>query len=80
MVFASIIWMFYRIGFRAVSVEKNWREKIHLIAGISAISGFMVQSLTDYTFYNYRVMLLFWAVLGLTAALAHMCMHREEEK
>ncbi len=80
MVFASIIWMFYRLGFRAVSVEKNWREKIHLIAGISAISGFMVQSLTDYTFYNYRVMLLFWAVLGLTAALAHMCMHREEGK
>lgn len=25
----------------------------------------MVQSMTDYTFYNYRVMLLFWAVLAL---------------
>ena len=30
----------------------------------------MVQSMTDYTFYNYRVTLLFWAVLGLGAAFA----------
>jgi hypothetical protein len=29
-----------------------------------------VQSATDYSFYNYRVTLVFWAVVGIGAALA----------
>ena len=34
-------------------------------AGIAAIAGFAIQSMFDYTFYNYRVMLLFWGFLGI---------------
>jgi len=40
-------------------------SKILQIASISAIVGFLVQSATDHSFYNYRVTLIFWAVLGL---------------
>ena len=28
-------------------------------------TGFLVQAMTDYSFYNYRVMFLFWAYLAL---------------
>ncbi len=80
LVFAAMIWMFYRIGFQGVSVEKRFGKKLHLIAGISAISGFLVQSLSDYTFYNYRVMLAFWAVLGLTMVFGRRCMRSRTHK
>ena len=41
-----------------------------LLGFISSVAGFMVQSLTDYTFYNYRVMIFFWIIvfLGIKAA------------
>ena len=30
----------------------------------------MVQSMADYSFYNYRVMYLFWVFIGLSALFA----------
>lgn len=64
-VFCLIIFSFYRTCFTALRGEKDFETRVFIITGISAVSGFMVQSMTDYTFYNYRVMLLFWAVLAL---------------
>ena len=32
--------------------------------------GFMVQAMTDYSFYNYRVMFLFWCYVALGMAAA----------
>ena len=43
--------------------DKN--SKIFQMAAISSIFGFLVQGFTDYSFYNYRVTFVFWAVLGL---------------
>lgn len=43
--------------------------RVFSIAGIAACSGFLLQSFTDYTFYNYRVMLLFFALAGLCLLL-----------
>ncbi len=63
--FCLIIFSFYRTCFTALRGEKDFETRVFIITGISAISGFMVQSMTDYTFYNYRVMLLFWATLAL---------------
>ena len=40
----------------------------------SAMAAYLVEGLFDYVFYNYRVMCLFWAVLGIGAAL-----HNSEE-
>ena len=52
------------------------------MAGISAFSGFLLQSFTDYSFYNYRVMLLFFGLAGLCLLLRHMdaLPEREERK
>ena len=65
LMFCLVVFSFFRTSFTALRGEKDWESRVFIITGISAIAGFMVQSMTDYTFYNYRVMLLFWAVLGL---------------
>jgi O-antigen ligase len=63
--FCLILFSFYRTCFTALRGEKDFETRVFIITGISAISGFLVQSMTDYTFYNYRVMLLFWSILAL---------------
>lgn len=68
--FIAIIFTYIRSLGRAVSKEAGRTSKILQIASISAISGFLVQSFTDYSFYNYRVTLVFWAVLGIGALTA----------
>ncbi|MBR6258910.1 MAG: O-antigen ligase family protein [Oscillospiraceae bacterium] len=43
------------------------RSRLLLIASFSSVLGFLVQSMTDNSFYNYRVQLIFWAFLTLGA-------------
>ena len=45
----------------------NREQRCLMAASIASLSGFLVQSLFDHTFYNYRVMLLFWGIAALTA-------------
>lgn len=39
------------------------------LAGFCGIMGVLLQGLTDYIWYNYRVFLLFWLIIGLTVAI-----------
>ena len=48
-------------------------------AALAALAAFAVQSATDYSFYNYRVTLMFWVVVGLAAAMG-LCWGREEAR
>lgn len=77
-VFFAVIFVFCRCICGALSQSRSWRSRCYLSAAIAAVGGFMVQSMTDYTFYNYRVALLFWVVLGLGAGFARLV--REEER
>lgn len=56
--------------------RKTGADRVRLIAVLSGLTGFCVQSFTDHSFYNYRVMLIFWAVIGLGALL---CQDRRED-
>ena len=49
--------------------SENKEERLQLAALMSGALGFLIQSATDYSFYNYRVMLLFWVTVGLAAAI-----------
>lgn len=60
-VFAGIIYNFYKETI--ISYLKN--KSYLTMASIAAITGFLVQSATDYTWYNYRVVLIFWMVLAI---------------
>jgi O-antigen ligase len=69
-VFVFIIFAYFRNLCAAISKETEKSSKILQIAAVSAVLGFLVQGMTDYSFYNYRVMLTFWTVLGLGALCA----------
>lgn len=76
-VFLILLVAFYRMMFTAIRREGDRTMKIFQIAGTSAVTGFLVQSMTDYTFYNYRVLLLFWAMLGLCVVFTRLGREKE---
>lgn len=47
------------------TVLKNKRYALGLISGIFA---FLLMGITDHVFYNYRIFLLFWLIVGLSSA------------
>ena len=53
--------------------SKNGKRSIHGILALaigSGVSGFLLQSMFDYTFYNYRMMAMFFMILA-TGVLLH---------
>ena len=64
-VFILLIFVFGRMMCRALSREKDHTSRMLQLATLSGICGFLVQAMTDYSFYNYRVMFLFWGFLAL---------------
>ncbi|MDR2615698.1 MAG: O-antigen ligase family protein, partial [Oscillospiraceae bacterium] len=44
--------------------------RLYSIAALASAAGFITQGMTDYSFYNYRVTLVFWATIGLGMALS----------
>ena len=66
-VFIAVIYQFFKLLFRAYIDTDDKETKIYTIAFMASISGFLVQSLFDYTFYNYRVMIFFWIYIALGA-------------
>ena len=63
--FLWIIYSFYKETTISLLKKKNI-----LLASIgSGITGFLLESMFDYTWYNYRVLLIFWMYLALGIAL-----------
>ena len=70
LIFVALIFMFFKTTCSAVSRATDKTVRLRLIAVISGILGFLVQSMTDFTFYNYRVALIFWAFIALGMILS----------
>ena len=68
--FLAVMFLFFKRTCSALAQKPSRKTRIYLIAVISGVFGFLVQSLFDYTFYNYRVMLVFWAVVALGLVFA----------
>ena len=60
-IFAGVMYNFYKETI--ISVFKN--KNVVTMGFISGVSGFMIESLFDHTWYNYRVVLIFWIVIAL---------------
>jgi hypothetical protein len=69
-IFILILFWYFRSLCHAMGKEKDFAGRILQIAFISGMVGFMVQAMTDYSFYNYRVMLIFWVYLAVGALVA----------
>ena len=68
-VFVLALFWYFRSLCAGLAKEKDFTGKMLHIAFISGMVGFMVQAMTDYSFYNYRVMLIFWVYLALGMAV-----------
>ncbi len=69
-IFLVILFVFFKMMCGSLSREKDKVSRIYQISTISAMCGFLVQSMTDYSFYNYRVMLMFWVFVAMSAAIS----------
>ncbi len=69
-VFLILLFVYFRMMCVSLSREKDWTSRLHQAAFIGGAAGFLVQAMTDYSFYNYRVLFLFWAFLSLGALCA----------
>ncbi len=58
------------------TMPRDNRDRIWLITFGSILFGFLAQSIFDYTWYNYRVYMLFWIVLAL-GLTTHKILKRE---
>lgn len=68
--FLAMLFMLFRITASSLKNSTDKVKRIRLIAVISGLLGFLAQGMTDYSFYNYRVTLVFWVFVALGAILA----------
>lgn len=71
--FLAVLFVLFRQSCTCLSKYKKSGCRLYLIAILSGLTGFLAQSMTDYSFYNYRVTLFFWALVGLGAAWIRLC-------
>ncbi len=58
--------------FAGIKKVKDKAIKVYLIAFVSGIFGFTVQSLFDNTWYNNRIVLIFWIFVALAVATKNL--------
>jgi putative inorganic carbon (HCO3(-)) transporter len=71
--FLCVVFSFYRrtlTAFSKAGRDSDKTGRYYLAAAVSAVSGFLLQGLTDFSFYNARVTLSFWAVIALGMILS----------
>lgn len=64
-IFIAILFCYMRNGISTIRKTTNLKNKFFMSVFISALLGFIVQSIFDYTWYNYRVFMIFWIFLAL---------------
>ena len=80
-VFLTLMILFARCAFTTIRhisgspTEENssltpYQHKMAIAGPLCGIFAVLIQGLTDYSWYNYRVYLMFWLVAGLIPALA----------
>lgn len=52
--------------FKTVIISMKVKKDILLGGLMTGMIGFLIQSMTDHTWYNYRVVLVFWIIIALT--------------
>ena len=73
-VFVILLFVYFRMMCAALHQEKDWTSRLLQIAFTAGVCGFMVQAMTDFSFYNYRVLFAFWTYLAMGA----LCARRSE--
>ncbi len=70
--FLLIVFAFCRHLCATLAARPPMALRLYLIAAIAGVGGFLAQGMTDYSFYNHRVALSYWVVIGLGIAWANL--------
>lgn len=68
--FLVFLFFFTQCSLSFCRTAYNMSNRLICLSMFAGVLAFLVQGLTDYVWYNYRVFLLFWMFIGL--ALAHI--------
>ena len=63
--FLTMVGVMYNY-FKEVIISMKKKKNIVLAGLMSGMLGFLLQSMTDHTWYNYRVFLMFWIIIGIS--------------
>jgi len=72
LVFIGMLACFFRAHANFLRRVKEFRLRVMSAAMVAAVTGFLIQGVFDYAFYNYRVMLAFFLFLGISIAFTRI--------
>ncbi|MBQ9313866.1 MAG: O-antigen ligase family protein [Clostridia bacterium] len=75
--FAVMIGVMYNY-FKMAIISMKAKKDIILGGLMTGMMGFLLQSMTDHTWYNYRVVLIFWVIVGLTVTASKINLKEKE--
>lgn len=78
-VFLIMIFSYIRNGVSVTHRTEDVPSKIMFATFVSAMVSFMIQSVFDYTWYNYRIFMVFWIFVGLGNAVFEIFSKKQEE-
>ena len=78
--FIAIIVSYGRTVLSAMYTEKDRRSRYLQAASVASVAGFLIQGMTDNSFYNYRVLMLFWVILTVGVLAARRSSLPEEDR
>mgnify|MGYP002575011307 FL=1 len=79
LLFLAIVFLAAKICFHTLNKHKMDQMR-WIVAGLACgLVAVLVQGLTDYIWYNYRVFLVFWLLLGLLAAAGRLSEQRAKQ-
>lgn len=79
LLYLIVLWTVYQRRIKGAQAHLCRRDRL-LTTGFNAVMwGMLVQSIFDYTWYNYRVFQLFWLVLALGFAATQVLRRKEND-
>lgn len=73
-VMLGVIYQYFKMSIISMKQKKD----IVLGGLMSGMIGFLLQSMTDHTWYNYRVVLIFWVIVALTITASKINLKEKE--
>ena len=78
-IFAAFVFVLIQMNLSHIASPESKSEKLTEAGIFCGLVAFLVQGMTDYVWYNYRVFLMFWIMTGLSAAAVMLSKNAIEE-
>ena len=76
-ILSLIIFFFIQCCFCAMKKADEIYLKLFAAAGFCAVGGFLINGMTDFVWYNYRVYLMFWLVIAVTVGICRFALRNQ---